>query len=217
MFPRMFPHLSLLSWLELSILRISSYRTQVIFVHTVTSANEGDTDMTIRSVWVASAILLLVLSGCVEVSSEPAPESAQETKSQAEENETPAVTPSEEADSEDAVVAKEGTFKMAVFNYDTQSYPDLEIWVRGTGSWYPNADSGDGRDEFGPFPVGESIEGDFFVYPFGRDGIEVPVTLELSQDHISESDRDMVWVWIEDEVLIVTGTPLLEDVEVALN
>ena len=196
---------------------LSSYLTQVIFVHTVTSANEGDTEMTMRPVWVASVVLLLTLSGCVEVTSEPAPQSAQQTKSQAEENETPAATPSEEVDSEEAVVAKEGTFKMAVFNYDTQSYPDLEIWVRGTGSWYPNADSGDGRDEFGPFPVGESIEGDFFVYPFGRDGIEVPVTLELSQDHISESDRDMVWVWIEDGVLIVTGTPLLQDVEVPLS
>ena len=173
--------------------------------------------MTMRPVWAASAVLLLTLAGCVEVSSESVPVSPQEATSQSQESETPAAKPSEAVETEDAVVTEEGTFKMAVFNYDTQSYPDLEIWVRGTGSWYPNADFGDTKDDFGPFPVGESIEGDFFVYPFGRDGIEIPVTLELSQDHISESDRDMVWVWIEDEVLIVTGTPLLEDVEVALN
>ena len=168
--------------------------------------------MKIRKVWVASVAMLLAISGCAEVTSEADPPSPQETTSQAQVRETP-----EDVETEEAVVSKEGTFKMAVFNYDSTSYPDMEVWVRGAGSWYPNADFGDTKTGFGPFAVGEELSGDFYIYPFGRGGIEVPVTILLQDDHISESDRDQVWIWIEDGVLVVTGTPVLQDIELPLN
>lgn len=165
----------------------------------------------------AVAALLLALTGCSATMTSSEAPVAEETFYENGSAEAQETDSAEEEQSEESAVLSEGTFKMAVFNYDDESYPDLEVWVRGVGSWYPDAESGDTKSEFGPFPVGEILEGDFFVYPFGRDGIEVPVTINLKNDHISESDRDQIWIWIEDGVLTVTGTPLLRDVEIPIR
>lgn len=172
--------------------------------------------MKLKSVSIAVATLLLALPGCsatMTSSEAPVTEGTVSENGSAEAQ----VADSAEDQTDESAVLSEGTFKMAVFNYDEEPYPDLEVWVRGIGSWYPDAESGDAKSEFGPFPVGEVLEGDFFVYPFGRDGIEVPVTINLKDDHISESDRDQIWIWIEDGVLTVTGTPLLQDVEIPIR
>ena len=172
--------------------------------------------MKFKSMSMAVAAVLLALSGCSPTMTSSEAPDAEETISENGSTEAQETDTAEEQ-SEESAILSEGTFKMAVFNYDDESYPDLEVWVRGIGSWYPDAESGDTKSEFGPFPVGEILEGDFYVYPFGRDGIEVPVTINLKDDHISESDRDQIWIWIEDGVLTVTGTPLLQDIEIPIR
>lgn len=166
---------------------------------------------------VITAMALFALSGCSPSSSPVQTSAAESTATTVETEESEAAEENVVEESQEAVAEIEGTFKMAVFNYDSKSYPDIEVWVRGAGSWYPNADFGDTKSGFGPFAIGEELRGDFYIYPFGRDGVEVPVTLLLQDDHISESDRDQVWIWIEDGVLVVTGTPILEDIELPLN
>lgn len=49
------------------------------------------------------------------------------------------------------------------------------------------------------------VEGDMFIYPFGRDGLEISVPILLTEGHISDSDRDMLRIYIEDETLTIFG------------
>ena len=93
------------------------------------------------------------------------------------------------------------------FDDDPGDYPDFEVWIRNYGSWFPSFEFGGGLlESVGPFPVGELIEGDVYVYPRGRDGIEISVPLLLSEDHMSDSPRDMLSIRIEDGTLTVFGS-----------
>ena len=157
------------------------------------------------------------LAGCTieEPEQESSPSASVTQEATAEEQEqSPA--PEESTETQTSEDLAPGTFRLSFTNWDETSYPDLEIWIRGYGSWFPNAD-GDLLENVGPFVLGQPLSGDFFVYPSGRSGVEIPVTLNLNENHISNSPRDMVLVYIEDGILFVSGSPIAEGVEVPLN
>lgn len=95
---------------------------------------------------------------------------------------------------------------VAVSDLTERRSPDVEIWVRGHGSWYPDLEFGGDVTHLGSFPVGEPDE--FFVYPDGRDGKEVGVPFEMKADMISGSDRDRTHVEIHDKSVVVWGTAI---------
>ena len=85
--------------------------------------------------------------------------------------------------------------------------PDVEVWVEGHGNWFPELTfGGDGRP-LGEFPVGVAAE--FLVYPDGRGGTEIRVPFLMTEEVISGSDRDKVSVAIEDDKVVVFGTPIV--------
>ncbi len=91
---------------------------------------------------------------------------------------------------------------------DTTSNPPgtrMEIWVRGYGSWFPNLRFGGERTQLGKFPVGETHERDFYIYPDGRDGTEIRVPFTMKAEMISGSDKARTVVSIEDAVVRVWG------------
>ena len=100
--------------------------------------------------------------------------------------------------------ALEMSVKLIVWD-DTESNAadNLEIWVKGTGSWYPDLDFGGDTKVTEPFPVYEPQE--LFIYPDGRDGIEIKVIFTTTKDMISGSDRDALIVAIEDNGVIITS------------
>jgi len=67
---------------------------------------------------------------------------------------------------------------------------NFEIWVRGTGSWYPKLHLGADFKEFGPFPVGETQQ--LFIYPTGREGSEIELSFTPNREMFSGSDRDAI-------------------------
>lgn len=155
------------------------------------------------------------LAGCTseapEADNTPSPSISQEATQEATE-ETEA--PEEMATSEPLAP---GTLRLSFLNWDETSYPKMEIWIRGHGSWFPTTRDDDLLENVGSFKLGSALEGDLFVYPFGRDGIEIPITLNLSSDHISNSVRDMVLIYIEDGQLFVSGGPVDEDLQLPLD
>ena len=157
------------------------------------------TNFTSRAVRLgACSALLLVLAGCASVSP---PAQTPEATAQQSESPAPVETVKETA-------AAQGTFKVSVTNFDdnTEKYPEFEVWIRNSGSWFPSFEfGGDLLESVGPFPIGELVEGDMYIYPFGRDGIEVSVPILLAEDHISDSDRDMLRIYIEDGTLTIFG------------
>lgn len=157
------------------------------------------------------------LAGCTseapEVGNTSSPSVSQEATEDAQESSAAA---EQTADPQPSEALAPGTFRLSFTNWDEASYADLEIWIGGYGSWFPNSE-GDLLENVGPFEIGQALPGEFFVYPFGRSGVEVPVTLSLSLNHISNSPRDMVQVYIEDGVLYVSGSPIAEDLEVPLK
>ena len=173
------------------------------------------------AVWVSRLALafsgLLIVAGCTSVT-EAAPASLTPS------SETPETVAEESATSnpievEDEATQTDGTFRVSVTDYDENpgDYPEFEVWVRDYGSWFPNFEfGGDLLESVGPFPVGELIEGDIYIYPFGRDGIEVAVPIRLSEEHISDSTRDMLSIYVEAGVLTVFGT-VVEGLELTQN
>lgn len=152
-------------------------------------------------------VAILLLSGCTgETNGDESP-SIQSSNSSNNDDE-PSLSEEKESSDLPAEVLSSGYFNVSFANYDKTSYPNLEIWIRGHGSWFPN--DGDSIENIGPFAIGQSVLGSFFIYPFGRSGIEVPVTLNLKSDHISNSDRDSVLIYIEGRELFIFGGPLDE-------
>ncbi len=90
---------------------------------------------------------------------------------------------------------------------DTVERPaeNIEVWVRGYGSWYPDITFGSDVNTLGAFPVGELRDQDFFIYPDGRDGTEIRVEFEMTADMISGSDMSMTTVAVSDTTVTVTG------------
>jgi hypothetical protein len=150
--------------------------------------------------WVAT---LLLLTGCV---GSPADDRIAATANPPEASSSAENQAVEEAEVE--VEISEGFFKLSAINWDETPYPNFEIWISGRGSWFPDLENGDLLTEIGPFPLGELQEQSLFIYPRGRDGQEFEIPITLSEDHISNSDRDMLQIWVEDGVLRVFGTQI---------
>ena len=100
------------------------------------------------------------------------------------------------------------TLAVAVFDDTTDRplTPDVELWVRGRGSWFPDLVGGGDRAELGAFPVGTPET--LFVYPDGRDGAEIAVPFRMTAAMVSGSVRDQVTVTIADTTVTVAGPPL---------
>lgn len=83
--------------------------------------------------------------------------------------------------------------------------PDIEVWVRGTGSWFPDTSfGGDVLEEAGPFPVGEVSY--LHIFPDGRGGKEFVVELLVGDEVIAL--RDTISITIDDTTVNVFGTPV---------
>lgn len=152
--------------------------------------------------------LAFVLVGCVEVE---APTSAPT----ATESVAPSLSPSSTATEE---IQEQGTFNISVFNLTDESFDSFEVWVRGSGSWYPDLSfAGDLLESVGPFGVGSEIAGDIFAYPFGREGAEVPITIFLNENHISDSTRDSLFLTIDEGIFSIVGPIVGGSFEVPLG
>lgn len=101
----------------------------------------------------------------------------------------------------------EASIKLNVWN-ETQTKPatDLELWVKGTGSWYPDLEFGADSKTVGPFPIDEPQE--LFIYPDGRGGPEIKIEFTLTSEMLSGSDRDAMILIIEDAVITITCTAI---------
>lgn len=97
--------------------------------------------------------------------------------------------------------------KLAVHD-ETQNNPptEIELWTTGLGWWHPYLGFGGDHTVIAPYELDRSPE--LFIYPDGRDGLEIKVVLTLSGDMISRSDRDTVHVEIHDNIVKVWGTPI---------
>ena len=85
--------------------------------------------------------------------------------------------------------------------------PNLEVWIPGTGSWFPDTSFGsDVIENGGPFRVGETTE--IFIYPDGRDDPEFAVEVLVDADIIAGSVRDMIQITVDDATVNVFGTSI---------
>lgn len=95
---------------------------------------------------------------------------------------------------------------------ETDEHPptdDAEVWIRGIGSWWVDMEDGsDVLEEAGPFERYDDTEGDIFVYPDGRDGVEIPVVVYFDEDFQSGSDRDLLSIEIHDREVQIMGSPV---------
>jgi hypothetical protein len=94
---------------------------------------------------------------------------------------------------------------IAVFDdsVDRPLADDFEVWVRGSGSWYPDVEFGADSRTFGEYQVGEADE--FYIYPDGRDATEVRVEFTMQPDMIAGSDMARTLVEVTDSEVIVIG------------
>ncbi|MBC8388965.1 MAG: hypothetical protein ISS14_04840 [Actinobacteria bacterium] len=104
----------------------------------------------------------------------------------------------------------EVSLKIIVWNDTVENEPNLEIWIKGTGSWYPDKESmGFGGDFFIPVePFSNEGINEIYIYPDGRTGNEIIVEIIINDEMTPESDRDTIHIEISDETVIVTGTSI---------
>lgn len=104
----------------------------------------------------------------------------------------------------------EVSLKIAVWNDTEDNEPNLEIWIKGTGSWYPDKKSMESGGDFfipvEPFSTGGINE--IYIYPDGRTGSEIMVEIIVTDEMISKSDRDTIIIEISDKTVTVTGTSI---------
>lgn len=105
---------------------------------------------------------------------------------------------------------EEVELRVAVWD-ETENNPPgerAEVWIEGTGSWYPDLEfGGETLEDAGPFE--RYSEGEIYIYPDGRDnGAEILATVGFDEEFISSSPRDAVRIEIYDERVIVVGTPV---------
>jgi len=113
----------------------------------------------------------------------------------------------EEVDIEEIV---EVSLKIIVWNDTEKNEPNLEVWIKGTGSWYPDKESMRfGGDYFIPVePFSNNGINEIYIYPDGRDGNEIMVEVFVTEEMISESDRDTIHIEVYDETVKVWGTSI---------
>lgn len=167
--------------------------------------------------------LLPVLVGCAEgdepvaadEDEEPVEEPEPEPEEEPEPDDEPEPQPQEDAEDEPEPEPEDAQIELRINVSDetsawesgTSGLPDLEVWVRGTGSWFPDTSfGGDTLEDAGPFPVGEETE--FAIYPDGRDGTEIMVEVLVDEDMIAGSPRDAIDITIDDTTVNVFGTPI---------
>jgi len=168
----------------------------------IDSASERKTLMQIRVI--SAVVVAFLLSGC----SASSPNS-----SESEAQRSPSPVGSLEVNKANGSSKSEGYFKISVMNYDDSSFPEFEIWIRGQGSWVPDLTyGGDDLSNVGPFPLGETQESGLFVYPYGRNGTELSIPFTLPLGYISNSDRGMLLVYVEDGFLYLVGE-MIQDTE----
>ena len=99
------------------------------------------------------------------------------------------------------VVAQQSVSLRVAVNDDTeqtQTPERTEVWVRGTGSWFPNLEFGGDVRNYSDLEVGTTAT--LFFYPLGRDEPEiqvlVPITSELCPQGCA---RDLVTLDIYDD------------------
>jgi len=104
----------------------------------------------------------------------------------------------------------EVSLKIIVWNDTEKNEPNLEVWIKGTGSWYPDKESMEfGGDYFIPVePFSNNGINEIYIYPDGRDGNEIMVEVFVTDEMISESDRDTIHIEIYDETVKVWGTSI---------
>lgn len=139
--------------------------------------------------------------GAVETTSPPEPTTTTEAETVSEE-------PEEEQPEEAPSASGPVVLDVAVWDDTNTNPPDgrMEIWVRGHGSWFPDQTFGGDSNLLGEFPIGEP--GEFYIYPDGRDGVEIRVPFRMTAEMISGSDRDRTQVSIEDSTVTVFGTAI---------
>jgi hypothetical protein len=104
----------------------------------------------------------------------------------------------------------EVSLRVAVYNDTEINKPDLEIWIKGTGSWYPDEEAmGFGGDVFIPTePFSTEEVNEIYIYPDGREGNEIMVEIIATDEMTPESDRDTIHIEIHDETVKVWGTSI---------
>ena len=104
----------------------------------------------------------------------------------------------------------EVSLRVVVWNDTEKNEPNLEIWIKGTGSWYPGKESmGFGGDFFIPVePFSTEKVNEIYIYPDGRTGNEIIVEIFVTDEMIPESDKDTIIIEIHDEIIKVWGTSI---------
>lgn len=158
----------------------------------------------VRWVWWLAALItvsLVVVAGCAPQAQPegevdiPAAPVTQDTET------------SDEAAPESAPAGGPVSLKLAVWDETESSANDsIEVWTKGLGSWYPDLQFGGDNTVIGPYQHGDEVE--VYVYPDGRDATEVKFTITITDEMISESDRDMVRVDLYDDRIEVLSTGL---------
>lgn len=156
------------------------------------------------TVGVLLAMSLALLLGC---SSDSASRDA--TPAAIEESDAEAATevPTDDSSVDENERADAVSLKLAVYD-DTEDSPGeaMEVWTEGLGSWFPDLEFGGDGTVIGPYSVDDELE--VFVYPDGRDATEISFTLKITDQMVSESDRDMVQLSLYDDRLEVLSTGL---------
>lgn len=105
--------------------------------------------------------------------------------------------------------SQQGMLKFSFLNYDETQWPNFEVWIRGIGSFKPDLESGEVIENVSGFIPGNSYPKDFAIYPDGRNGQEIYVPLKIPSDLISNSTKDTIQIWIEDNELVVFGSSIV--------
>ncbi|MBE0418068.1 MAG: hypothetical protein IBX63_09915 [Coriobacteriia bacterium] len=165
----------------------------------------------VRLAGVALLVALVASAGCasggesLEVADAPAQEQSGTTATSA---------PGAQDAGEEKKTSRTDDVSLRVVVFDDterSSNSNLEVWTKGLGSWYPNMEYGGDNTAIGPYARGSEVR--VFVYPDGRDGTEMSFTLTITDEMISESDRDMVTLSLYDDRVEVVSTAL-PDIEV---
>jgi hypothetical protein len=99
------------------------------------------------------------------------------------------------------------SLKVKIFD-DTEAtnLDDFELWTRGKGSWYPDTGFGADLTTIGPYSPGDTVE--IYLYPSGRDGKEIIFSISVTEETLTESDRDTIIIEVSDTAVEVTSTGL---------
>jgi hypothetical protein len=102
----------------------------------------------------------------------------------------------------------EVSLRVALTDYTENNKPNPEVWIEGTGSWYPDIEFG--GDVFIPDEPFSNDNNKIYIYPDGREGNEIIVEVVVSDEMISESVKDTIHIEIYDDIIKVWGTSIEE-------